>query len=305
MRSGGSAADFAIGVGTATKITFLATALIFAPAAFQSVRNRNWRPPAFLVVSAAFAFAAFAPYALLHYDVYLAGLQTLQDQYSSSGGEDPHLSPDPGVLYQARWFGAFFGILYGPVLIFGVVAPVLFRRATKPVILGLWLSSLVPVAYFLTKHVFFERNLSLPVMGFLIIAAWRLGGVLRPAIAIVLCLLALAPMAYWSAEISSASADRDRLGPWRSQRGFSDAEEVWLPADRIPTELPVCSGAFGLIDYGDPYSVASRATLRRLGYAEIGHYKSRFAILPTSTLQTYLDYGVFFFACKPGTPPPR
>lgn len=199
---------FLVGLLAATKMTntaFLALAIF---AAWQVWRERNlaesaWRPAGLLVAAGALSFfvgwALGAPFALLHPQAWIVGLQFLQAQYS--GVHAPYSMPDHGLVWPIM--RDYFVSTHGLPLLMAIGlggAVCLWRRQWAACVL-----LLLPVAGYATlfgvQRVFVERNLSpvlpsallLGVMGFVALVTWlwRSGSVRIGITAATAVLLAL------------------------------------------------------------------------------------------------------------------
>jgi hypothetical protein len=73
----------------------------------------------------------------------------------------------------------------------------------------------------------------------------------------------------------------------------------WTAKPNIADELPACSGLLAILDLNDDFSRRLHDYVRSTGRKEVGHYTSRFSIVPTSTLHTYLDTDVYYYTCNP------
>ena len=66
-------------------------------------------------------------------------------------------------------------------------------------------------------------------------------------------------------------------------------------------QTPASCDTIAIIEYSDPQTRDYVAKLQQSGFKLVGHYRGRFAPLVTSTLQSYLDPGVYYLKC-PGQP---
>jgi len=118
-----------LGTGIAVKLTFGSLAIVLP--FLVPIRGRGMRDLAATAVSfaagAAIAIAALAPYALIHFDVYLNGIAALVAQYT--GVHPPHALPVYDAVSQVAWIGGYFFQLYGFALPAALVAPFLLQGA--------------------------------------------------------------------------------------------------------------------------------------------------------------------------------
>jgi hypothetical protein len=164
------AGAFLIGVLVAAKVSMLLLAflpLVPLVAAWPGRRGIAWVVA--LPVTAGLGFAAGAPGAVLHPEVFLNGVRYLATHYA--GLHPPHSHPDGAAVggMMARYFGATLG---WPALagFFLGVAVIGWRRrwAELALLAG---PVIVFAGYFAGQSVFFERNLSHVVPLFIIVAA--------------------------------------------------------------------------------------------------------------------------------------
>ena len=161
-----------IGVGAASKITFLTVALIFVPLVVGGIGQMAIRIGC-LGASVLLGFAISAPYAIVHFNIYLQGLEVLVAQYSGTHGPHSFIVPSPwrSLLQQVR----FLLEVYGVVFLAAVLGPIAVPYLRRGLALGLWLLIIVTVAYFGTRPVFFERNLSLAAAAAIVVYVFLLG----------------------------------------------------------------------------------------------------------------------------------
>ena len=287
----GGAAAALLGLGVATKVTFLTAALLFAPAAARAACRR---PRAALagglavVLLAAAGFATGAPHAVADPTALLNGLTALHAQYT--GGHPPHSLPDSTWPRQLGQMIGFCLVIYGPLLPAALLPALVERRGWW---LGLWASAVATLALFSAVPVFFERNLA--VAFFALPALMVFGTQPWPRLRAATLALALVPMIGWSVTVALAA----HFAPtWRQEferrHGLGVVTTAWLrPA------LGSCRGTLAIVDYGDPLSAAQVARVRAAGHREIATYHSPFEWVPTSTLHTYLDRTTHYFDCTP------
>jgi hypothetical protein len=306
-----------LGFGAAAKVTFLASGLVFVPCLYAAASSAPvlLRRAATIVVATVAAFALATPYAIAHFPVLAEGLARIHAQYTGPGA-GPHRLLDPTPLGNALHAAAFLAVVYGSLVPAAIVAPLLnhtrfcwsmiFFRKPVPtfrdhaLVLGVWLATLAVILYFAPVPFFIERNFSLALFGCaVLVGAWLASGAAR-ALARIAFVAALIPMGYWSVQIALASAERPaaRRAQWEAADIHAPVTYFWS-GDRNAAELPSCSGLLGIPDLNDDFSRRLLDRVRATGRREVGHYVSRFSIVPTSTLLTYLDMDVYYFTCAP------
>lgn len=290
-----SVAGLAIGFGTASKVTFLASGLVMAPLVLLTLRERP-RTTLLLLTAAgaccALGFVIGAPYAIVQPDAFLEGLRVLREQYA--GGHLPHSRADYDPLQQAWWIASFFAVLYGPFILASLAAPLLARPPAW--VMGLWLSSGVSFAWFVSQQVFFERNFSLAILAAATLIGWLAAS--RPRIAGTIAIVSAAPMLWWSQQILEETLDHHlRRSQWEEARGLDVSHYAYgflLP----PPDTFQCRGVVGLIDHNDDTTPEVVAALAARGERLVARYEGRFHLAPTSTLHSFLDSDVIYYACR-------
>jgi hypothetical protein len=288
-----------LGLGAAAKATFLASGLVFVPFLYAATTSLPvlLRRTATIGFATVAAFALSAPYAVLHFPVLVAGLARIRAVYLAHGA-GPHRLIDPTPLRDALHAGAFLAVVYGSLVPAAIVSP-LFDRSR--LLVGVWLASLAVILYFAPVPFFIERNYSLALFGCaVLLAAWMASGRAR-ALAAIAFAAALVPMAYWSLQIALASAERPmaRRGAWQAAHINAPVTFFWTGERDAAAELPNCSGLLAIPDLNDDFSRRLLDHVRATGRREVAHYVSRFSIVPTSTLHTYLDTDAYYFTCAP------
>jgi hypothetical protein len=291
-----------LGFGAAAKVTFLASGLVFVPCLYAAAASLPvlLRRTATIALATVATFALAAPYAMVHFTVLLEGLTRIHAQYTApdfAHGAGPHRLLDPTPLRNALHAIAFLAIVYGSLVPSAIIAP-LFNRA--PLFLGVWLATVAVILFFAPVPFFIERNYSLALFGCaVLVGAWMASGVTRP-LAHVAFAAALVPMAYWSVQIALASTERPgaRRAQWQAEHIHAPVTYFWT-GERDAAELPSCSGLLAILDVNDDFSRRLLDRVRASGRREVGHYVSRFSIVPTSTVHTYLDMDVYYFTCAP------
>ena len=305
IRSRVALAGLLIGAGATIKVTFLLAGLVALPALWTNEWRELCRRVSLIAVCIVVAFAACAPYAVLHYDVFLRGVATLREQYS--GSQPPHSLPVYSVVAQVEWVGRFFLILYGVMIPAAFAAPFVLRRRIPAALVGLWLFAVATFAYFAPQVVFFERNLCLGVLAAVPLFVWLLGEIRNRTAVTALLLLAVSPMTWFSIQIARASVFRFESVAWRHGPLAAGAQQRWEAANiHVPVngsyggeKIEPCDGAFIVADFNEPASRALIAKIEVAGYPVIARYTSPFTWLPASTLNTYLNSDMVYFSCTP------
>jgi hypothetical protein len=273
-----------VGIGTACKITFLATGLVFLP--FLWPVSRQALPAATVAAAATVAgFAISAPYALFNFDVLMNGMRYLFAQYASA--HPPHSLLEPSVLGSLAWTAEFLLKLYGPLIPAALILPLFWLRS--PLVIGLWLSALAVILYFAPKPVLFERNLSLGIFAAAVVLAVLAQ---RSRLALACALLALLPMTWWSWQIAASNTRRFNTFAAAHLTQPAPVSDAWQ------ADLANCRGRILLRDYGDQLSARLIARAASDGHQIVARYHSRFEALPASTLQAYIDSGHVLLRCK-------
>jgi hypothetical protein len=288
-----------LGVGAAAKVTFLASGLLFIPALF-AVRNSYpvlLRRAATIGVAAIVGFIVAAPYAVINFPVLISGLSRIRGIYLAHG-PGPHRLLDPTPAKNVLHALAFFTIISGSLVLSGIIAP-FFNRAR--IFLGVWLSSVAVFAYFAAVPFFIERNFSLAIFGFAVLLSAWIGSGRARLLALPALAAAMIPMSYWSIQIARSSYDGPaaRGARWQAEHVREPVTWFWTAKPNIADELPACSGLLAILDLNDDFSRRLHDYVRSTGRKEVGHYTSRFSIVPTSTLHTYLDTDMYYYTCNP------
>jgi hypothetical protein len=287
-----------LGFGAAAKVTFLASGLMFVPCLFAATS-----PAALLGRTATIAlatlgaFALSAPYAVLHFPVLVAGLARIGDVYMAHG-PGPHRLLNPTPLRNALHASAFLVVVYGGLVPAALMTPLSNRNR---LFIGVWLASVAVLAYFAAVPFFIERNLSLTVFGCaVLLSAWIASGRTR-LFALAAFAAALVPMSYWSIQIALAHYERPMLrrAEWQAAHIDAPVTFFWTAKPNIAEELPPCSGLLVIPDLNDDFSRRVLDYVRSTGRKQIARYTSRFSLVPTSTLHTYLDADAYYFTCDP------
>lgn len=286
-----------LGFGAAAKVTFLATGLLFVPTVLVGWKSHTQllRRAATIGLATIAGFALSAPYAVINYPILISGLARIRNIYLATNPQ-AHRLLHPTTLRNVAHAWAFLTIVYGSLVVAGFVSP-LFNRAR--VALGVWLSSVAVVAYFATVPFFIERNFSLAIFGFAVLLAVWIGCGRAQPLAVAMFAAAFIPMSYWSVQIALASYERPgaRRAAWQAAHVHEPVTYFWSAKPNFADEVPKCSGLLGIPDLNDDFSRRLLDYLQSTGRQEAAHYRSRFSIVPTSTLHTYLDTDMYYFAC--------
>ena len=285
-----------LGAGIAVKLTFASLAVMLA---FLVPLRR--RPVTELAASAAIfalgavlGFAAGAPYAIIHFGVYLNGLAMLVAQYGSA--HPPHSLPAYGVAAQVLWIVRYFLELYGLAPVIACAAPFLLKGPARNWALALTGAWLVLFVYFAAKPVFFERNLAHVLVPLLLAAALGIEALKRTSWQLTVAVLMALPMAYWSVQITSVLRDPDKVERFEAARALSPALHVSYETIHAG-DLPARCERIAVRNLNDPWSAAYLAKLEQNNFTPIALYRSPFGSLVTSTLHTYLDRNLHYFRC--------
>ena len=284
-----------LGAGIAVKLTFasLAVMLPFLLPRDERSGAALAAPIACLVLGAVAGFAAAAPFALIHPDVYLNGLALLAAQYG--GAHPPHSLPAYSVAAQTAWIGSYFLALYGLVPLAALTAPVVLRGPARDLALAGVVSWLVLFGYFALKPVFFERNFAHALVPMLLAAALAVEVLPRPSWRAIAAGLIVLPAAYWSTQIASARGP-ERLWQFEAAHALAPTQRIFFGA-AYAGEMPARCETVAVQDFGDPWSAAYLARLEAGGFKPVAVYRGRFSPVVTSTLQTYLDADMHYLRC--------
>lgn len=313
-----------LGFGTAAKATFLGSGLVFVPLLYGAPSlSALLRRSATIGLATLATFALSAPYAVAHFPVLVEGLSRIHGIYVAHGA-GPHRLMDPTPLRDALHAAAFLAIVYGSLVPAAIVSPLFcsphaaqrnagaklpdcaplhpgYRASFRRLCLGVWLASVAVIVYFAPVPFFIERNYSLAVFGCaVLLGEWVASGRAR-ALGFIAFAAALLPMAYWSVQIALATAERPgaRRVHWEATHLDQPTTWFWNGELEMAQELPNCSGLLAIPDLNDDFSRRLIDHVRATGRKEVAHYRSRFSIVPTSTLHTYLDADMRYFTCAP------
>jgi len=287
-----------LGAGVTIKLTFASLAIVLP--FLVPIRGRPVRELAATAASLAagvvIAIAVLAPYALIHFDVYLNGIAALAAQYT--GVHPPHALPVYDAVSQVAWIGGYFVQLYGFVVPMALVTPFLLQGAARRWALALVAAFLVLFVYFASKTVFFERNFAHVLIPLLLAPALGIGALKHRSWRIAATLLTVLPMAYWSLQIVRAIWAPKRLAQFESAHALGAAQRVHFP-QIYSGDVPAQCDTVALHDFNDPWTRSYLEKLRQRGFQEIAHYYSGFGSLVTSTLHTSVAFDVRYFRCPP------
>lgn len=296
-------AGLVLGAGVAVKVTFASAAVLVLPPLAEGWTERGPRKwgscAAVLGIGIVIGFAMAAPYALIYPDVFLSGLAHLAAQYSQ--GHPPHSLPVYSFGSQAFWILRYFIELYGPLLLIGLVGPLWLSGRQQWWALAFAACWLVLAVYFATERVFFERNFAHGLFPLLLATALAVGAIRSNAGRYLAAAAVLIPMSYWSVQIAIAA--RSQFGPqnYESSNNLTVTHRLTAAENIEDLKRSGCD-TIGVIEYNDPQSRDYVSSLEQAGFKLIGHYRGRFAPLMTSTLQVYLDPGVYYLKCPSPSP---
>jgi hypothetical protein len=319
----------ACGLLASIKFTYAISGAFAFVAAFQLLDEGNMRgtPISKLLgiaglVGIAFlaGFAIGAPHAILDPPGYLQGILALKSQYS--GGHPPHMSMNGGLAGQAWLISAYYAAVLG--------VPALLLHATGYVGKRLLPSKFAYAAIlvfttsgFLLQKVFFERNFSLLLPVFIVIAmlgiatlqGWAsrwipatstVGRLVLATLASLLFALTVYKSMPIALKLSRYFTQTGQAEIHEQRTSFEQATKVslgaarveWLPyyliyAGKYPDGDAGCM-LFGFDAYNDDWSARF---LRQMPatFRVISHMPSDFDDIPVSTLQAYHSPAVYLF----------
>lgn len=321
------------------KFTY-AVAGIFAPVAALPLLGENGirtskSPTLFgiaaLIVAAFLAgFAIGAPRAIANLPTYMQGVAALNQQYG--GGHPPHMTMRGGTAGQAWLIWSYYTAVLGiPALLLHLVGYRGKRLAPSKFAYAAVLA--FTVAGFLTQKVFFERNFSLLLPTFIVIAMLGIANVQewvarfvpprnsagRIALAAIAAVLFVSVL-YRSMPITlrlfrhftpagQAEVEHKRDGAVQASKESIGATRVeWLPYRQVHAgKYPEPGGEcvlYGVFTYNDDWSALY---LRRMParLRVLGHVPSDFGSIPVSTLHIYHSPAIYLFADEQVCPASR
>ncbi len=305
------------------KVTYAAAALFGLPIGWRVHCMHSGHPSrraialgALVLILVVAGFAVGAPYAVREPRLYLDGITALAHQYHN--GNPPDSLMNHSFIRQLGWISDYFVATLG-LIVFPLHAIGYANRGTDPsrrlVLLTYLLALIATVIFFARQNVFFERNFSHLIPGFMIIAAggtkWLVGKLAGNrvhyarawivALSIVILVVAwqLIPIGISKAVRYTFSAHGVRSIQARYQQlvaqtakqvGATRVQGVGFASvfrDALPTNdhTPACI-LYSVIDYGDPWSQRFVSNLPA-GYRIAAWDRSLFWKLPPSTLQVY------------------
>lgn len=281
-------AGLLLGFGSASKVTFVAAGVIFLPEICRWITadaRSVIRPILLAIASAVAGFAIGAPYAILEPAVFFNGVASLMRQYSTE--HPPHSFSGDGVLDYVSHLVLFCTITSGAIWACLYVKP----RQQADWLLGLAIFAGGTFAYFAIKPVFFERNIGLALFAAIVVAF----AIRRSRLATAALFSSLAVMASWSWNIADVAKNRsDRLNNFEVAMFGASVPHNW-PYPTAIGMLDGCAGIVGLIDYEDPLS---KDMIQQIGADPVATFEGRFSMIPTSTLQAYLETTIRYYQCK-------
>ncbi|MBV8838970.1 MAG: hypothetical protein JO000_20750, partial [Alphaproteobacteria bacterium] len=295
-----AAGGIIIGFGTAVKISFASLAVLAVIPLTGNERARSARHAAAACCTFALAavagFCLAAPYAVVHYDTFLAGLHFLAEQYR--GGHPPHSLTEYSFGGQALWIVRYFLELYGPLCLIALAAPLWLTGRLRLWAVALAGSWLILAVFFATQSVFFERNLAHALVPLLLAAAIGASALEPVWVRWAAGLAMLIPMAYWSSQIALTMKSAPGWLRYEAAHQIAPSQRIDYK-DIVDATIPKRCDSVAVVGYNDPWSERYVNALREAGYLPIGQYEGRFALLVTSTLHTYLDPNFHYFRCPP------
>jgi hypothetical protein len=276
-----------LGIGCASKITFILTGAILIPEIIATLRTdlrKLFGPIGILIVAAVFGFVATAPYILIDFQGFLAGVNALFNQYGTE--HPPHSFAEYSLsrnISRTLWF---------VLLTTGALLPLALFQATRRQVIapGLALFGFIIIAYFATKPIFFERNIGIALFALLIFVSVNIRHRAEIWLLIPSCIL----MLYWSFWTAFVFGNPNINEARFERKHFGMVVPRGWPVDDLDDHLGRCEGIFGAMDFKDDFS---RKMIEGSKAVPIAHFESVFAILPTSTMHTYLESDLHYFYC--------
>jgi len=288
-------AGLALGTGIATKLIFAVLAL---PLLYSIMWSKNSKIYGLIITVIAIiaGFILAAPYAAINPEGFIDGLKALNAQYS--GEHYPHSDPDSALSIYAQT--TFFMIVYGLVFLSPVAMVFFYYRSTARVnynygiLLSLVAAYLILFVFLGIHPVFFERNFHPFIVIMALSSVIILNTILKTKWQIIISIIMVAPLLYWTSIIYLVEQPSSRAA------FNSELEEIVKKTGVEPEELNIHSavqecGFFRQVDYNDKISFNQRQTYLNKSFRVVASHISRFNILPTSTLHTYLDQNVYVF----------
>jgi hypothetical protein len=276
-----------LGVGCASKITFILCGAILLPEIVTTLRadwTKALKQLGILILACVLGFAATAPYVFVDFNAFLAGVHALFNQYGT--GHPPHSFIEASVG-RSVWHTLTFVVLTTGALLPLALFQLLRRPLHAP---GLALFGLLLIAYFATKPVFFERNIGIGQLALLTFVVLNFRTKAETLALAASCVL----MMYWSFHTAYIFANLDK-----NERQFElanlgvEVPRVW-PLDGLDAYLETCTGMVAVHDFYDDHS---RKIISEAQAVPIARFESVFAMLPTSTMHTYLESGLQYYRC--------
>jgi len=288
-------AGLALGTGIATKLIFAVLAL---PLLYAIIGSKNSKMYGLIisVIAIVAGFILAAPYAAINPEGFIDGLKALNSQYS--GEHYPHSDPDGALSIYAQI--SFFMIVYGFVFLSPVAMGIFYYRSTARVnynygiLLSLVTAYLILFVFLGIHPVFFERNFHPFIVIMALSTVIILNTILKTKWQIIISLIMVAPLLYWTCMIYLVKQPSSRVA------FNSELEEIVKKTGVEPEDLNIYSavqecGLFRQVDYNDKISFDQRQAYLNKSFRVVASHISRFNILPTSTLHTYLEHNIYIF----------
>jgi hypothetical protein len=278
-----------LGVGTASKITFLLCAAVLLPEAIAAFRS-DWRLAlkscAALLTAWVVGFVGSAPYVVVDFNGFLQGVNALFSQYGTEHPPHSYLHGSLGKsIFRTLHFILFTTGLLLPLGLFQLVR----KRITAP---GLAVFGFLLLGYFATKPVFFERNIGLGLLALSVFVALNIRTKAEVWIVAASCVL----MMYWSVHFAYSFGTAHARESRFEMATFGELIPKYWKIENLDSLLSTCTGIAGLMDYNDDLSQKMIDDARAL---PVAHFTSVYTALPTSTIQTYLEADVNYYKCTP------
>ena len=294
---------FVTALGIATKFNFF----VFASPLFifWLLRNREAVFEKFWLIMAVATFAGIVgivlgmPYAIINFDSFTSGVKFLLDYYD--GGHPPHSRAEWSWISQSLWISAYFIVSAGVLILITLVGGSISLEGRRLEAVFFFAPFLLFVLYFSTKTVFFERNFAQALPSLIVafgLAVHALlqslknrGLAIRAGLWLVIA-VGIFQMAHWTLAINNVSTSRGSLrAAYEQEYGLIGFDSHYLIQDDLSRDG---CGKFAILEFNDPQTRHNLETLKNSGFTQMGAYKSVFALMPTSTLHTYLDANIIY-----------
>ncbi len=284
----------ALGIGIATKFTFVLLSLLVLYAIFDSKKDRI-KNTVFFVAFTLLGFFLAAPYVVFDFQGFWRGIQSLNIQYSQS--HFPHSIFDKSTSFftQIPFFIKVYGFVFLSPLVMAVYCsrfPGKFKN-TAGVLVSL---AVVYVIFFVTlclHSVFFERNFHPLILIMALSCTVIVEMVPRTMWQLVIGVILFAPLIYWTYIINLVQYPSYHTQINNRLDELTKSLHTSTPIDvSLFSKIQSC-GLIRQIDYSDKSSNDLRQAYLDQSYRICGSCISKFNALPTSTLHTYLDPSIY------------